>query len=69
MAGLIRGGSTLERESTLLIAIMEQQAPTSRVSAPTLLRSVSSDVALGLRAVSTVELGLCGQPTLTVVPR
>ena len=70
LAGLIRSGSTAERESTLSVAIMEQQqAPTPGVSAPTLLRSVSSEVASGLHAASTVELGLCEQPSLTVVTR
>ena len=69
LAGLIQSGSTAERESTLSVAIMEQQAPTPKVSAPTFLRSVSSEVASGLRTASTVELGLCEQPSLTVVTR
>ena len=65
-AGLIRSWSTADRESTQSVAVMKQQAPTARVGAPTLLRLVSSEVASGSRAASTVEIGLCGQPSPTV---
>ena len=55
-------GSPAERESILSVAVVEHQAPTQGVDAPTRLLSVAGGVESGLCAASTAERGFCEQP-------
>ena len=62
LAEVIRGGgSASQRDRTLSVVVIEHQAPSQEVDAPTRLHSIPSGEEPGLCAASTVEFGFNDQ--------